>query len=140
MKQLPLAIAPDLAPTFETFVSGSNAAAVAHMQTLAESVQAGPPVYLWGAPGSGKTHLLRATADAWQRRGGRVGWFNDTTALPWDAVDAPVLVVLDDCGRFDDARQHAAFALFVASAGARVVAAGRVPPVDLPLRDDLRTR
>jgi DnaA family protein len=39
-------------------------------------------------------------------------------------------------------QQHAAFALFVEAAGGGtpIVAAGRVPPVDLPLREDLRTR
>jgi DnaA family protein len=38
--------------------------------------------------------------------------------------------------------QHAAFTLFIEAAaqGVQVVAAGRLPPVDLPLRDDLRTR
>ena len=42
----------------------------------------------------------------------------------------------------DAAAQHAAFTLFVeaASLGVQFVAAGRLPPVDLPLRDDLRTR
>jgi DnaA family protein len=49
---------------------------------------------------------------------------------------------LDRCEALDAAAQHAAFALFV-EAGTHAVpwlAAGRLPPVDLPLRDDLRTR
>jgi DnaA family protein len=50
--------------------------------------------------------------------------------------------VLDGCEAYDEAQQHAAFGLFVeaASNGVPVVAAGRLPPVDLPVREDLRTR
>jgi DnaA family protein len=50
--------------------------------------------------------------------------------------------VLDECDRYDAAQQQAAFSLFVAATadGVAVAAAGRLPPVDLPLRDDLRTR
>jgi len=52
------------------------------------------------------------------------------------------LVLLDACDRYDDAQQASAFALLVEaqSHGVAWVAAARVPPVDLPLREDLRTR
>ena len=71
-----------------------------------------------------------------------MGWFSANDPLPWALDEGRALIVLDDCERFDPDQQHAAFALFVdASArGIPVAAAGRVPPVDLPLRDDLRTR
>jgi DnaA family protein len=51
-------------------------------------------------------------------------------------------VVVDRCEALDADRQHAAFALFVEAGtqGVQWAAAGRSPPVDLPLRDDLRTR
>jgi DnaA family protein len=50
--------------------------------------------------------------------------------------------VVDRCDELDPAAQHAAFALFVEAGthGVQWAAAGRLPPVDLPLRDDLRTR
>ena len=50
--------------------------------------------------------------------------------------------MIDACDALDADQQHAAFALFVEAAtrGVPVAAAGRVPPVDLPLREDLRTR
>ena len=53
-----------------------------------------------------------------------------------------MLALIDDCEQLDDAAQADAFRLFVdaATAGVQIVAAGRVPPVDLPLREDLRTR
>ena len=49
---------------------------------------------------------------------------------------------LDDAQRFDPGQQHAAFALFVEAAtlGLAVVSTGTAPPVDLDLREDLRTR
>lgn len=52
------------------------------------------------------------------------------------------LVVIDDSDRLDAAAQRRAFRAFVeaADAGFAIVAAGRSPPVDLPVREDLRTR
>ena len=135
VRQIPLAIGPAPQKTFDSFVAGSNAAALAHLRTLLQ--HAGAPVYLWGASGSGKTRLLHALA-----RGVQAGWFDSATPLPW-LFDADwSLIVLDGCEAFDEAQQQSAFALFIeaASHGKQVAASGRVPPVDLPLRDDLRTR
>jgi DnaA family protein len=141
MKQLPLAIALPAAPSFDTYVAGANAAALAHLRGLVAQ-PAGAPVYLWGPPGSGKTHLLRALADARQRHGARVGWFGAADALPWRFDEAWSLVVFDDCQALDAPHQHAAFAAFVEATthAVQVAAAGAVPPVDLPVRDDLRSR
>jgi len=139
MRQIPLAIGPDPARTFDTFLAGDNRAALEHLRQL---VPRSAPVYLWGPAGSGKTHLLVALATAWQAAGARVGWFSPASAAPWVFDETWTLVVLDDCEAFDATQQQAAFALFVeaTSASVPVVSAGLVPPVDLPLRDDLRTR
>lgn len=139
MRQIPLAIAPPPEPSFDSFLAGENRAAVEHLQQLAAH---SAPVYLWGPSGSGKTHLLRAVALAWQARGERVAWFGPDAAAPWEFDERAALVVLDDCDAFDAAQQQAAFALFAQAiaAAVAVVAAGALPPVDLPLREDLRTR
>ena len=139
MKQIALPIGVESTRTFDTFAAGMNAAALEHLRALAAPAA---PVYLWGPAGSGKTHLLRAAAERVRAQGGRVAWFDAAQALPWQPDANAALIVLDDCDELDAARQHAAFALFVESAGAGtpIVAAGRVPPVDLPLREDLRTR
>lgn len=139
MKQLPLTLAPDVPPSFDRFVPDGNELALAHLR----AIDAGsPPVYLWGPAGSGKTHLLRALFGRWQAAGRRAGWFDAGRSAPWPTGERWPLVLLDECDRYDDAQQHAAFALFVeaADAGAVVAAAGRVPPTDLPLREDLRSR
>ena len=139
MKQIPLAIVHQEPRRFSDFVVGANAPVLAH---LSELNPASPPVYLWGPSGSGKTHLLEAAAHQRQERGSRVGWFDADAPAPWSVGEAWSLIVFDDCDRFDAAQQQAAFALFVEAAanGVPVLAAGRMPPVDLPLRDDLRSR
>lgn len=135
MRQIPLPIGPAPQKTFDSFVAGANAAALSHLRSL--SPRAGAPVYLWGPSGSGKTHLLRAlTRDA------QAGWFDGATAAPWSFSADWSLIVLDGCEAFDEAQQQSAFALFIdaASHGTQVAASGSLPPVDLPLRDDLRSR
>jgi DnaA family protein len=113
---------------------------LAHLATLAHSAAA--PLYLWGPSGAGKTHLLQALAGAVQARGARVGWFDAAAPMPWHFDADWALVVLDACEAYDDAQQRAAFALFIDASthGAQLAAAGSLPPVDMPLRDDLRSR
>jgi len=139
MRQLPLLIASDPAHTFETFVAGGNALALQHLRGLTRQAA---PVLLWGPSGAGKTHLLRGLAGSVQQQGGRVSWFSAGDDLPWQFDEGDTLIVLDGCDAFDEAEQHAAFALFVQATthGIPVAAAARVPPIDLPLREDLRTR
>jgi len=119
MAQLPLDISPPFEPAFENFIAGGNAEALAGVRALAEGTAAEPIVYLWGEPGSGRTHLLRAAA--------RVN---------------PALVIADEVQSLEPAAQQA---LFVAINEARerraaVLAAGDVPPARLAMRDDLRSR
>jgi DnaA family protein len=139
MRQLPLAITPPAEAGFDALLVGANAQVVQHLRALTLSAA---PVYLWGPSGCGKTHLLRALAAQHQAQGLRVGSFGPAQAPPWTYDEGWSLVILDDCDTLDRDRQQAAFATFVeaASHGAQWVAAGRVPPVDLPVRDDLRTR
>ncbi len=158
MQQIPLAIGPVAEARFDNYLPGPNTAAWAELQALAGLPPLGDgdsprpaaglagaspaPVYLWGPRGSGKTHLLQALAQRLRAAGAGVGWFDAALPQPWPWSPAWRLVVLDGCDAFDAAAQQAAFALFVEAAtqGTQVAAAGRLPPVDLPLRDDLKTR
>jgi DnaA family protein len=139
MRQLPLALGPTPDCTFESFLPGANAAALQHLRTLGASAA---PVYLWGPSGSGKTHLLRALASRVQGAGGVVGSFDAGMGLPWVLDAGWSLAIVDRCDELSEEAQRAAFALFedAAAEGVPFAAAGRLPPVDLPLRDDLRTR
>lgn len=123
MRQLTLPIERIEPPSFDSFVAVGNEAAIAHLRKIAaDSTSAAVPVYLWGAAGTGKTHLLTALA---AQVGAESGW-----------------AIVDDCHRLDAAQQHSLFTQFVdaASSGRPIVAAGASPPVDLPVREDLRTR
>lgn len=136
MKQLALGIGPAPDPRLDNYVVGPNAAT---LRALAEGPRPGAPIYLWGPAGVGKSHLLRAQAFEVEARGASAVVFDAQSPLPWHADEHGALVVLDGCEAFDAERQHAAFALFVQPTVA-VLAAGRLPPVDLPVREDLRTR
>ena len=139
MRQIPLPIAALPAPAFDNFLPGANAPAIAHLEAL--SAQAAP-VYLWGVSGSGKTHLMQALVHRFEDQGLHAGWFSAADPAPWPSDEAWALIAIDDCDALDTDQQHAAFTLFVEAAtrGVPVVASGRVPPVDLALREDLRTR
>jgi DnaA family protein len=137
MQQLILELAPRPAPTFDNFHPGGNGMVIA---ALRESAAGGERfIYVWGEPGSGKTHLLRAWVEALQRRG------RGASYLCPPAFDPPanaLELALDDVDLLDGAGQLAAFDLHnaVRQSGGRLLAAGQRPPADLPLREDLRTR
>ena len=139
MKQIPLPIGVQPQPAFDNFMPGANAAALQHLLALDAPAA---PVYLWGPGGSGKTHLLRAWAAAREAAGQRVGWFDADDKLPWRLQPDWAMVVIDRCDQLSPDAQHAAFTVFVeaTTVGIQIAAAGRLPPVDLGLRDDLRTR
>lgn len=153
MRQLPLDLGPERPQTLSSYVAGSNGDAVSWLTAWPPAGQAPSPVYLWGAEGSGKTHLLRALLARALAQGWGAIWLAPGSCQMWDghAPEAPTLALMDDCGALHPDEQHLAFNLFIESAGSasraaeeggplHVAAAGHAPPVDLPVRDDLRTR
>ena len=110
MRQLVLDILAPRVPTLAHPIAGLESLA-------AEGRLAEPVLYLWGEPGAGRTHLLRAAA-------------------------AFGVVVADDVDALDDAAQVSLFnRINEARVGAcRVIAAGPAAPAHLALRDDLRSR
>jgi DnaA family protein len=141
MQQLPLSLGTAAPQRFDNFVPGANDQWPQVLEALRHPTPAAP-VLLWGPSGTGKTHLLHAVAAHQQAQGQRVAAFDATTPLPWRLDEGVRVILLDRCEDYDATRQHAAFMLFVeaASLGLPVIAAAAAPPVDLPLRDDLRSR
>ena len=117
MRQFALGLSPPPRPTLDNFVPGANAELVARLRELVSGNSVESIVYLWGEPGSGKSHLLRACA----RDGLHVA--DDVQALD----EEPQIALFN---RINEARQS----------GGAVLAAGNAPPAQLPLREDLRSR
>lgn len=69
MAQLPLALALADHASFDTFVAGANAPAVEHVRSLAAG--GADSVWLWGAAGAGRSHLLQAACRAASAAGRR---------------------------------------------------------------------
>ncbi|RSZ55364.1 DnaA regulatory inactivator Hda [Massilia atriviolacea] len=138
MKQLVLDLGAEQAHSLDTFEVGQNAELAHLMHQFAERRSREHFAYLWGETGAGKTHLLQALAA--------------TPASRYIACNAPeceftftpdtTLYLLDDCEQLSPQAQIDAFALFnqIREHGAYMVSTGPVPPVVLPVREDLRTR
>jgi DnaA-homolog protein len=143
MKQLPLDIGLARTPTLASFLAGPNEAAWRHLQLWVGSPTRSPvPTYLWGAPGSGKTHLLLAVQESLREQGAGAGWLDPAIAEPPAFDERWAVVLLDDVQRYSAVQQHAAFSWFVQAQSLQrgVLAAGAAPPTHLQLREDLRTR
>jgi len=139
MRQLALALTQPPEPSLDNFVAGPNAELVERLRDAARGAKGESVIYLWGAPGSGRTHLLRATAGA-ARDARYAGAQDDLAGI------AARLVAVDDVERLDEARQIALFNLINRAraaggdAGGVVLAAGNAPPAQLALRADLTSR
>jgi len=122
MRQLALGISPPSEPRLDNFVSGANGELLARLRALADGSLPEAIVYLWGEPGSGRSHLLAATAAAATRPGG--------------------VTIADDVERLDEGAQIALFNAINAAREAHgaVLAAGNAPPAQLALREDLKSR
>lgn len=143
MRQLALDIGLGRVPTLEGFFAGPNEAAWRHLQLWVGSPTRSPvPTYLWGASGSGKTHLLQAVQESLRGQGATAGWLDPSVAEPPPFDERWAVVLLDDVQAYNAVQQHAAFSWFVQAQALQrgVLAAGLLAPVGLQLREDLRTR
>jgi len=148
MKQLVLDMGLSKGPSLGNFCVGPNAAAHEHLQLWLgqpghAAVPRSPvPTYLWGRSGCGKSHLLHAVRSAMQAQAQSVGWLDATCSIAEEYDSTWAAVLLDDVHAFDAAQQQVAFNWFVnaQTQPIAVLAAGSLPPADLQLRDDLRTR
>jgi len=134
MEQLPLPVRLRADAVFDSFYPGINGEPVAALRARGAN-----PLWLWGAPGTGKTHLLQAacadaapSAAAYFPLGGE-------PRLPAEALAGLAsrgLVCVDDVDRVagDLAAERLLFALFndAAEQRTRLVFAASGPPAALP--------
>lgn len=139
-EQLVLELAPPPAPTLDNFVPGRNADALLAVRALLAGSE--PCLYLWGPPGSGRSHLLRAAAAA-ARSAGQRAQFVAAPRLAVNALLEADWLAVDDVALLDELDQIELFDAFnrihAAPAGA-LIACGDRPAAQLSLREDLRTR
>ena len=121
MKQLLLDIQPAALPTLDNFVVGRNAEAL-HSLQLAISGSGQPRfIYLWGASGSGKSHLLNACASLGKEAN---------------------VVCADNVHLLSDEAQIDLFNTYnqLRESDGALIASGIAAPTQMGLRDDLATR
>jgi DnaA-homolog protein len=129
MKQLTLAMRLRADAVFESFAPGQNA----EVLTALKSAN-GTPLWLWGAQGSGKTHLLQAVCAA---AGDSAAYFplHRSVALPPEALagfERSHVLCVDDVDAIagDQAWERALFRLFneAAELRTRLIFAAAVAP------------
>jgi DnaA family protein len=142
MKQLALDFASQPLPTLDNFIVGRNGELLENLRRLAAGEARERFLYVWGRPGSGRSHLLKGTVTALARAGSAAYIACKAETRLAEGLDHMDCVALDDVDRLDDEGQIAAFDLYNAlrEHNGALVAAGSAPPVQLTLREDLVTR
>jgi len=150
--QLPLGVRLRDDATFANYYPGANAAALGYVERMCETDAdwAENLIYLWGAPGIGRSHLLQAACLRMEQFGGRAVY------LPLDAVAMYGPQLLDNLERCDlvcidevdlvaghPTWEEALFHLFnrLRDAGRRLLLSASAPPREVPIKlPDLKSR
>jgi len=143
-QQLILNLLPAPSPTLQNFVVGKNQAAIEALQNC----QPGHAVYLWGPTGAGRSHLFQALGFADQALYVHP---NNANRLLQSLVEADTIdlkrIAIDGVERYDDEAQAALFALYnrwresaSSTQAFALLVAGDRAPLNMPVREDLRTR
>ncbi len=151
--QLPLPLIEPPDPNLRDGAIGQNSAALAALRAMAEGQPQAPDrLFLWGAPGCGKSFWLRAWASHLGTRGRLVqcGQPNGPSIAgeilagiaAMGGPQAPQLWLIDDVDQIDQDTASALFQLYNAALefNHRLVATAGQSPLRLSLREDLRTR
>jgi len=162
---LPRQIALDLGhtpqPSLDNFIATGNENLYAILQALqhigqgnsSASIKADQRmIHVWGESGAGKTHILEAMkARATESSQEAFMLSHDSTLDEWRLVgtaiaenpQSSILLCIDDIDSLDEFSQGALFRihnLIRESSSQALLTTSQVPPANLILRDDLRTR
>ena len=141
MRQLLLNIRPQIDCRLDNFVAGDNTQLLDALHQHLNK-RDGSILYIWGAPSSGRSHLLRAAQDAAAKLATRpVHYLAQANAEQLQpASDA--LWIIDDVDQADADAQAALFRLLIGTreAGNALLVAAACPPKALVMRDDVSSR
>jgi DnaA family protein len=153
--------------SLDNFLPGGDRALISTLQKITEQwtastetqaiVDANPLnhrwIYWWGAPGSGRSHLLRALMHAAQNASLSYYYLSNDDPSAWVKLEAelpqqlkaviPTAIAVDDVDLLDERLSSALFRVLNAARDSQhlyVFMAGSDAPANLKLRDDLRTR
>lgn len=159
-RQLPLTLSNNPRPSFNNFITGNNGEILSRLKEIITNIiksarlgtninsqatysfQNSYGMYLWGAHGSGKTHLLQATASALEAKWCR--FLTSTSLIKLFHYDKTVkLYIIDNCENLNHKQQRATFNLFNQISSEQhsfLIVSGSTLATHLPIRDDLRSR
>jgi DnaA family protein len=142
MQQLPLDLAQPPLPTLDNFAPGPNAQVVALLRQWLDGVPGAACLYLWGAQGAGKTHLLRGAVHRLAQHGQPARYLPPGMALARALADGMRMLAVDGVDGLDGTGQAALFTLLNEGrdSGLRLLLAGGNAPSALGLRADVATR
>lgn len=142
MRQLPLDLQLPAPASFDDFLIGPNLEAFLALKALADRESLEGCIYLWGAAGLGKSHLLLATVRRSQQNGFSARYINAVDAALSESDHGFDLLAVDHVEALDAQGQIALFGLINAQRelGRAIVTAGSLPPLVMSVREDLRTR
>jgi DnaA family protein len=149
VRQLPLGVELGVSLRFETYSSGRNAGAVEALRRLADGASRAP-VWIYGPPGSGRSHLLQAACARAGDAGQATAWLplaivkGEGPAIldGFEGLDLLALDDLDTIAGLDD-WEAALFTLFngLVERGGRLAFAAAAAPVATTIRlPDLASR
>lgn len=159
-RQLTLSLLMNTEPSFNNFIVGDNVEILScikeilhkitfiantldsHSSFTSNSFRSSCCIYIWGTSGSGKTHLLKATAASIEKK-----WYRLLTPKSLSSAfqykQSVKLYLIDDCNKLDSKQQIAVFNLFNqinGNKGSFLIVTGNASAIHLPLREDLRSR
>ena len=141
---LPLRLADHA--VFDTFLAAGNEPVVDYLRSLVGAAP-GQGAWIWGAPATGKSHLLQATCEQFADRAAYLPLADLQEAGPalLEGLDSRQLVCIDDVDRVagDERWEHGMFVLCNAmlEAGHHLVVSAAAPPRESGIvLADLRSR
>ncbi|MBI5429808.1 MAG: DnaA regulatory inactivator Hda [Nitrosomonadales bacterium] len=140
MSQLLLDISHKSVCTLDNFVAGHNPELLSALSHALSGSSNERNFYLWGEHGSGKSHLLQACVHAAKQAKRNTVYACGSVPRMEDGLAD--VVAVDDVEQLDDAAQVALFDLYnrMRDSGGMLLVSGMESPLNLKLRDDLRTR
>lgn len=139
-EQLTLDVRPPQTPSFENFVIGPNKGLLVALRQQLDAHD-GSWLYVWGAPGTGRTHLLRAAVAEAEAAHRPAYYLTASEGARLDMMEN-LLAALDDVDQLDSDGQAALFRALIQAREARgtLLLAGGCAPQKLKMREDVRTR